>query len=209
MSWQQTLTGVSFSSDAQHAQVLSNDDVEEGRVGSVKWNDLLVHATAFPELKDTAHGLIKIHLGYLPMESVLMPFEAYLRALIHQHWQGAIEQEDFLDQIEDHIKLIRNEDMKYNTCQTYDEAIYRNYENTYLPYGYVVRDRLSQFLGYVPQLEHSVIAELWMRGIMADDTFQLADTIDPVDIRAMTLIKYREVLLTQGQVPADESPLWA
>ncbi|WP_375444411.1 hypothetical protein [uncultured Fibrella sp.] len=200
---------MSFSSDAQHAQVLSNDDVEEGRVGSVKWNDLLVHATAFPELKDTAHGLIKIHLGYLPMESVLMPFEAYLRALIHQHWQGAIEQEDFLDQIEDHIKLIRNEDMKYNTCQTYDEAIYRNYENTYLPYGYVVRDRLSQFLGYVPQLEHSVIAELWMRGIMADDTFQLADTIDPVDIRAMTLIKYREVLLTQGQVPADESPLWA
>ncbi|WP_375447195.1 hypothetical protein [uncultured Fibrella sp.] len=209
MIWQQKLTGVSYNSDVQHAHVHLNDDVDEGRVGSVKWNDLLVHATAFPELKETAHGLVKIHLGYLPLESVLMPFEAYLRALVHQYWQGSIEQEDFLDQIEDHIKLIRNEDMKYNTCLTYDEAIYRNYENTYLPYGYMVRDRLSQFLGYVPQLEHSLIAELWMRDIMAEDTFQLPETIDPVDIRAMTLIKYREVLLRQGKAAADRSPLWA
>lgn len=209
MSWQQKLTGGSFSSDAQHAQVNLNDEVDEGRVGSVKWNDLLVHSTAFPDLKETAHGLIKIHLGYLPMESVLMPFEAYLRALVHHYRQGSLEQEDFLDQIEDHIKLIRNEDMKYNTCLTYDEAIYRNYENTYLPYGYAVKDRLSQFLGYVPRLEHSVIAELWMRDIMADDTFKLPDMINPVDIRAMTLIKYREALLAQGKIAADNSPLWA
>lgn len=209
MSWQQKLTDVTYTIDTKHVQVNLNEAVDEGRIGSVQWNDLLVHATAFPELKETAHGLIKIYLGYLPMDSVLMPFESYLRALVHQHWQGAIEQEDFLDQIEDQIKMIRNYDMKYNTCLTYDEAIYRNYENTYLPYGYAVKDRLSQFLGYVPQLKHSLIAELWMRDIMADDTFQLPDTIDPVDIRAMTLIKYREVLLTQGQMAADNSPLWA
>ncbi|MBO0950572.1 hypothetical protein [Fibrella forsythiae] len=209
MKGQQKVIAGRNRGDQKRVSADADEAIAEGRIGSVKWNDLLVHATAFPELKETAHGLIKIYLGYLPMDSVLMPFEAYLRALVHQHWQGEIEQEDFLDQIEDHIKLIRNYDMKYNTCLTYDEAIYRNYENNYLPYGYMVRDRLSQFLGYVPQLAHSLIAELWLRDIVADDTFQLPSTIDPVDIRAMTLIKYREVLLVHGKVAADNSPLWA
>ncbi|GAB3732262.1 hypothetical protein GCM10028816_30260 [Spirosoma lituiforme] len=181
--------------------------VTEGRLGAVHWDDLIVDATTLTHLKDTGRGFVEISLGYLPPENVLLPFEPYLRALIQAHWQGAIAEDDFLNQADDHIKLIRNADMKHNTCLTYDSAIYDNYHQTFAAYGYAVKDRLARFLGYVPQLEHSLIAEMWMRDIVGDETYRLPSEMTPDDIRAMTLIKYREVLLAEGKQAADLSPL--
>lgn len=168
---------------------------------------MLVDATTLPYLKDTGRQLIQINLGYLPPADVTLPFEPYLRALIHSYWQHNLIEDEFLDQLEDHIKLIRNADMKHNTCLIYDETIYRNYSKTFVPYGYAVRSRLTAFLGYEPLLEHSLIAEMWMRDIMADTTYRLPDELSPDDIRAITLVKYREALLANGKRVADSSPL--
>lgn len=181
--------------------------VSEGSLHAVHWDDFITDATTLTHLKETGRGLIEINLGYLPPDDVMLPYEPYLRALVQIYWQGAITEDDFFQQVEDHVRLIRNADMKHNASPVYDNAIYKNYNETFPTYGYAVRDRLSRFLGYVPQLEYSLIAEMWLRDIMADETYRLPDEMTPDDIRAMTLIKYREVLLKEGRAKADISPL--
>jgi hypothetical protein len=208
MNFEQKFSNNDDTANPEKPQPEFADDVLEGCIEAVNWGDLITDATALTHLKGTGRGVIKIDLGYLPPDHVMIPFEPYLRALIQIYWQEAISEDDFCLQLVDHIKLIRNADMKHNRCQTYDEAIYENYRSSFVPYGYAVRERLSRFLGYEPALEHSLIAEMWLRDLMADDSYQFSDEITPEDIRAVTLVKYREVLLTEGQQAADTSPLW-
>lgn len=207
MTWQQKIIDERYSADAKRFEADFAEAVTEGNLQAVHWDDLIVDATTLLELKGTGRELIEINLGYLPPENVMLPYEPYLRALIQAYWQNSIAEGDFLDQLEDHIKLIRNADMKHNTCLTYDDAIYQNYYKAFAPYGYAVRERLERFLGYVPQLEHSLIAEMWLRDIMADDTYKMPNEITSDDIRALTLIKYREILLTHDKKDADDSEL--
>ena len=208
MTLKQNLVEEHYGNNAERFEADFAEAVTEGRLHAVQWNDLLTDATTLSHLKETGRGFIEINLGYLPPNDVMLPYEPYLRALIQMYWQDALTEDDFLQQAEDHIKLIRNADMKHNTCQTYDDAIYENYRNTFVPYGYAVKSRLTNFLGYEPELEHSLIAEMWMRDILADQTYQLPREITADDIRAITLIKYREALLKQGKAVADKSPLF-
>lgn len=207
MTWRQKVITERYAGDASRFEADFAEAVTEGNLHAIHWDDLLADAVTLPKLRKAGRELIEINLGYLPPVDVMLPYEPYLRALIQSHWQNNLSEDDFFDQLEDHIKLIRNADMKHNTCLTYDESIYRNYHATFAPFGYPVRERLSRFLGYEPQLEHSLIAEMWFRNILADQTYRLPDEITPDDIRAMTLIKYREVLLTQGKAAASQSPL--
>lgn len=207
MTWKKKLIDERYGGDAGRFETDFAEAVTEGSIGAVHWDDLIIDATTLPHLKETARELILINLGYLPPGDVTLPFEPYLRALIHTYWQHNLTEDEFMDQLEDHIKLIRNADMKHNTCLIYDETIYLNYSKTFVPYGYAVRSRLSKFLGYEPPLEHSLIAEMWMRDIMADTTYSLPGDVTPDDIRAMTLVRYREVLIVKGKGFADVSPL--
>lgn len=184
-----------------------SEAIAEGHLHAIHWNDFITDATILTHLRETGRGLIEINLGYLPPADVMLPFEPYLRALIQLYWQNAIAEDQFFQQVEDHIKLIRNADMKHNAIPVYNDAIYKTYNETFSTYGYAVKHRLTRFLGYVPELEHSLIAEMWMRDIMADEMYKLPLEMTPDDIRALTLIKYREVLLKDGQVEADASPL--
>lgn len=208
MAWKQKIVDERYRGDAKRFETGFAEAVTEGNITAIHWDDMLVDATTLPHLKDTGRQLIQINLGYLPPADVTLAFEPYLRALIHSYWQHNLIEDEFMDQLEDHIKLIRNADMKHNTCLKYDEAIYQNYNETFVPYGYAVRSRLSKFLGYEPLLEHSLIAEMWLRDIMADTTYHFPDYMTPEDIRAITLVKYREALLNDGKVAADNFLIW-
>ncbi|AUD02168.1 hypothetical protein [Spirosoma pollinicola] len=203
MAWLQDAGEIQYSSKPSDFA----EAVTEGRLHAIHWDDFIADATTLTHLRETGRGLIEINLGYLPPDDVMLPYEPYLRALVQGYWQGTIAEDDFFQQVEHHIKIIRNADMKHNVSPVYDDAIYKNYNKTFSTYGYAVKDRLTRFLGYVPQLEHSLIAEMWMRDIMADDTYHLPEEMTPDDIRALTLIKYREFLLKDGQAEADKSPL--
>jgi hypothetical protein len=206
MDWRQKIIETAYAGDAKLFEEDFADAVLEGRKDTVSWDNLVADAVTLPDLKEKGREFIEQYLGYLPADSVILPFEPYLRALLKSYWQRQLGEDEFIQQLEEHLKLIRNADMQYNTCLTNDEAIYRNYDKTFVPYGYAVKSRLTRFLGYEPQLKHSLIAEMWMRNVMARDTIQLPHTITPVDWKAITLIKYREILLEQGQAAADASP---
>ena len=207
MDWRQQLIEEKYNGDVKSFEADFADDVLEGRLHTVSWENLLADATILSDLKQAGHDLIEAHLGYLPGDNMILAYEPYLRALIQCYWQNQLSEDDFIQQVAEHIKLIRNNDMQYNTCLTYDKVIYHNYEKTFIPYGHAVKSRLTRFLGYEPKLEHSLIAEMWMRDVMARDTFKLPAHISAVDYKAIALIKYRKVFLEQGQAAADASPL--
>lgn len=209
MDWRQKVIAEKYNGDAARFEADFADEVEFGRMHAVDWNDLLVNVTSLTDLKEEARDLIQHYLGYLPTNSTILPFEPYLRALIQSYKQNQLPENDYLHQLEEHIKLIRNKDMEstYNTYMTDDKTIYQNYQETFIPFGPIVKSRLMTCLGYEPDLAHSVVAEMWMRHMIASDTVSLPDVMTDIDQKAAAMVKYREILLESGRVAADASPL--
>ena len=206
MNSHQKIIDEHYNGDSKRFDDAYAEAVVEGRRYMVQWNDLVTAATILSELEEEGRDLIERHLGYLPSDNVILPYESYIRGLLHSYKQGQMTTDNFHQQVDDHVRLIRNADMTHNLCLAYDADIYQNYHEMYSHYGYAAKSRLSGFLGYEPKLEHSLIAEMWMRDVMAKDTFKLPAYICAVDYKAITLIKYREILLEYGKVAADASP---
>lgn len=209
MDWRQKAIAEKYKGDIARFEADYAEDVQAGRLYAVGWNDILVDATTLTHLKEEARDLIWQYLGYLPLDTTILPFEPYLRALIHSHRQNQLSQNDYLHQLEEHIKLIRNKDMEstYNTYIPKDRLAYQNYKKTFMPFGPMVKNRLMTCLGYEPKLEHSAVAEMWMRHMISGNTIHLPDTITDLDQKTVAMTKYREVLLKIGRPAADASPL--
>lgn len=207
MDWREKTIQERYGGDEERFNKDYANAVAHGRMNAVDWNDVLLGATTFPEVEEKCEQLIEHWLGYLPHPSSIIKYTPYLRALLMSQTQGTITDIDFAQQVDDHIKLIRNEDLKYNACLEYEPGIYQNYHHNFAPYGQIVRDRLSRFLGYTPNLEHSLIAELWLRDVIANDSLQLPAHMTACDYKAITLVKYREVLLRDGIDAANASPI--
>ncbi|RDB07844.1 hypothetical protein [Runella aurantiaca] len=175
---------------------------------AVSWKDIDLSAKVLPDLETQTKDLIEGYLGYLPHPSAGLRYEPYLRALLLRHQQGGLSEEEFRLQAEEHIKLIRNADVAPYRDPIYSPSQYDHYRETFVPYGQRVKDRLARFLGYEPQLEHSLVIELWLRNMLSMDTIQWPNCLTVVDYKALTIIRYREILLTQGQAAADASPFF-
>ncbi|WP_138477129.1 hypothetical protein [Dyadobacter bucti] len=207
MDWREKRIQQVYGGDEKRYEKAFAVGVQEARMNAMNWEDLLLGVTAFPEVEVRCEDLIEARLGYVPSAAALAKYAPYLRAIIVSHDQGNISDYDFYQQADDQIKLIRNEDLEHNTCLEYNEDIYQNYQETFAAYGQEAKERLTRFLGYEPKLEHSLVAQMWLRKVMADDTFQLPSYITACDYKAITLVKYREVLLAEGKDTADMSPL--
>jgi hypothetical protein len=181
--------------------------IAESHRKAFQWKSLENAATILPHLDAPAQNLIEQSLGYLPSQHVTLPHEPFIRALVNSYQQGQLSAEDYSLQLEEHIKLIRNNDMEHNLMKDYSPSAYKNYSETFTPYGQQAKDRITRFLGYEPRLEHSLAAEMWLRKIFAMDNFRLPESITAIDFKVLTLIRYREMLLEFGKKVADNSPL--
>jgi hypothetical protein len=207
MDWKEKRIAEEYGGDAERFEADWQESVEYGRRDAVHWEDMLNGAVILPDLQEATHDLIERRLGYVPSNSVLLPYEPFLRALVKSHRDGHITDAVFAAQAEDHITLIRNADMVINLCADYDPSIYRTYEFYCLNYKDEVKSRLTRFLGYEPEMKHSLVGELWLREMMSKDAFHLGYEQTMLDLKVIVLIKYREALLAQGQVAADALPL--
>jgi hypothetical protein len=175
---------------------------------NVPWDDLIIAATVLPELADDAKCEIEHYLGYLPAGHVTMSFEPYLRALIQDFKSGILCQDQYNRLAEDHIRLIRNEEVKYNIIVDYDACLYELYNREYHPYGQMARQRIADILGYEPQLKASLFAEMYLGKIMSTDQVNMpTDRLTSLDFKLIGLIRYREVLLRLGKDAADNWPV--
>jgi len=174
---------------------------------AVSWDDLLRSATVLTDWVQEAKDTIERFLGYLPDEAITIKYEPFLRSLLQQKHDGHLTPAAFRTQAEEHIRLIRNEEVKHNLMADYDAELYETYHTDYLPYGPMVKQRLIDMIGYAPDLQYSLLAELYLRKVMANDRIVLHGDMTPIDFKAITLIRYRQILLTRGQDVADNWPV--
>jgi hypothetical protein len=207
MEWREKAIKEVFSGDETRFEQAYQTMADEARSKAVSWEDLSRSALVLPDLVQKGKTAIEYYLGYLPDESVTIRFEPFLRSLIQQKNAGIIPYSEYTKLAEEHIRLIRNEDVKHNLMDDYDQELYENYHTGYMPFGAAAKQRIIDMLGYAPELKHSLVAEMWLRTILARDRIKLPDEMSPVDYKVLTLIRYREILLSKGKSTADNWPV--
>lgn len=181
------------------------------RSGRMKWADLTLASETLPQLEKECLNEISEVLGYLPPRAVTLPHEPFLRHLMKTYKSGAISLEEYRPQFEDHLLNIRNDDMKrsgWNYFETHTPVVLENYRTRYTAQSHQARQRIARFLGYYPELSASLEAEMMLREALANDQNALPDTLTHLDIKALTIVKYREVLVKDGKEAANASPLF-
>ena len=194
----------SFSGELRAYQLGSPADA----IHPNSWDGLLGEATVLPELAEPCQRLIERRLGYLPPHSKIASEAAFLRALLHLYQAGQLSDEDFNAQTDHCIGTLRNLDMQVPMRGEMPLADALPWYEHYLPaYGPQARARLTRFLKEPPALEHSLVVELWLRQILAQDSYVLPDEETAIDRKAVMLVTYRKILALHGRQAANDSPL--
>lgn len=194
----------------KHALLPGDHDIAYGRRFVIDWKVLEMSATCLPELESQALELIRYFVGYLPVPIIYMPHENFVRALIATYKSGNLSKDTFLDEVEFYAKQIRNDDMKkggWVKYKSYDESDMTRYHSYLSPYKQAARQRLSELMGYEPSLQHSLDAELYLRELLQTDDFHTAMPNGETDHKAVTIVRYREAFLLEGEEAADNSDL--
>lgn len=175
---------------------------------TIEWDQLVDSVNILPDLEQQAHVLIKKMLGFLPEQSLIIPHEPFLRALIVSRDTGLISDEEFYTQAEQCLLPIRNKWLETpHSSIEYSNDIHKQYAALIPEYKQKVRKRLSKFLGYEPLLQTSISVEISLNNTMFKDILVWPEFITPADIQAILIIKYREVLLSKSKADADLSSL--
>lgn len=175
----------------------------------IRWHELVSDVTTLPDYEHVAIFTIKERLGYLPPYYAVVQFLPYLKSVLHQFHGGKFSSIGMVDEVDDCIRFIRNEDMKRHTTFLYDDHMYKHYDSFLSLYRVQARDRLVQVLDYAPEVDISAEAEIVLRTAFADEQLHLSDSLTEHDMRAIAMVKYREILVDQGYDAAAASPLVA
>lgn len=185
---------------------------ERAHICAIAWEDIVEYQTVLIEHKDYALKMVWVMLGYtFWSERHRYRSEIKIRRLTERYNKKELTDDEYLDDVSSTLKELRNLDMRVNNfCKLeHSERDIRRYaiEDDIL-YSNDAREKLAHFLGYYPDLKYSLEAELYLRSYMSytQKYFSKEDETDAV-VRAMTIVKYREVLLHDGQEAADRSPL--
>jgi hypothetical protein len=182
---------------------------EYGRRDVISWQDISLAATTYPELAAWGRELILDFLGFSAREKTVIKHEVSIRAIMHLFKSGGLTSVVFVDQLEEQIRVIRNQEMEEHICLEYCAADFEAYTQKPETIRQLVKRRLTHFLRYEPNIKHSLMAENFLCAACLVDNYSMPDKITELDQIAIALIKYREVLLKEGKTAADNSPLQA
>ena len=164
----------------------------------------------FPQHADEAEKLIEQHLGYVPFPTIYLPHEVFIRSLIDHFKNGQIGAEEYQQQLLEHIRNIRNDDMQKDgwvDAESYTQQDIEHYQSFQRYYQPMAKERLQKFLGYEPSLQHSLYAEVYLRYLIAMDTYSSEWPLTGFDRKAITIVKFREIFTEKGLEAANLSPL--
>lgn len=205
-----------------NAQVCDKDRASDDPVGdahffrygkrpTTHWRDIELHAKCHPEHEELALAWIRFLLGYLPQQHAYMPCLPYIQSLVQHSETGNITDIAFSTEMISYAKKIRNDDMKrggwvYKTpFAKEDFDLYNRHLAVYKP---LARLRLCDFLGYEPLLEHSLDAEVFLRQLFQEDSFNSQAPYCNADFKAGTIVMYRQAFLQKGAAAADDLALF-
>lgn len=152
---------------------------------------------------------MKKRLGYIPRPSITILYEPDLRLYYHQYLFGKIDIDGLYYRTDELLKVMRKWDLKADKPLFDEPDIYKQYYRQYMPYVQMAHQRINRILGYEPPLEYSLAAVIWLSQIIAKDNRPLGDETSAIDYRVMTSIRYREILMTEGEEAANKSSLLA
>lgn len=181
-----------------------------GDQSTIDWSDIAVSAKCFPEREAYALAWIETALGYLPDPSVYMPYLGFMQTLIANSEGGIVSDEVFFNELLTQLQNIRNDDIKkggWLEQRVYDEHLHEEYRTYLSIYKQPAQERLIRTLGYEPELEYSLTAELYLRQLFEFDDFYFDMPVCNMDIKAATITLYREAFLKEGEAYADELDL--
>ncbi len=187
-----------------------NEALTRQNASVIDWSDIETQTKCAPDQEYHALAYIQNFLGYIPEPNIYMPHIAFVQVLVDSMEKNLITWDHFIDELVFHAKRIRNDDMlkgEWVRHKTYDESYRKHYENFLPLYKLPARDRLSKLLGYEPLIEYSLEAELFLRRLFQLDSFHSEMPYGDTDLKAATIVRYREAYLLQGKSVADDSDL--
>lgn len=177
----------------------------DGTEDVMRWQDIARSGKCNAHREDEAKEIIRSTFGYLPQDHVCMPHLAFMQTLVENHRSGNMPDETFEKEIVFHLLRLRNDDMKpWVRFMTQPPHVREDYKS-YLPeYAQKARNRLSKLLGYEPDVEHSMCAELMLRMLYQYvEILEIRENTD-FDFKAFMVAKYRETYFKEGADAANE-----
>lgn len=178
------------------------------RYQALQWNDIVSHYNFLPELTVLAEKIIVRVLGYLPPNYIYYPHEKFIRLSIDSYKKGRTNLGQFWRENLFHIQQIRNEDMWNHCWPNYkfeeEKDIYFKY---YEPFAAleIAQIRITQCLGYEPQIEHSYYPAMWLCDEIVKSGINVGYPLNDIDYRAATITKFREIYSKKGYEAANQS----
>lgn len=185
-------------------------DLKNGHRYALSWSDMAAYNTVLTGYEEEAQEQIEKYLGYVPHPTIFMPHEPYIRSELQRFHAGVIAEEAFDRNVQEHVRHIRNDDMKKDGWAEpveYTAADYDAYDTVLVPYRDAARTRLAGLLEYEPDLRVSLGAEIYLRELLAMDSYASSWGLTAMDAKAMNIVRYRQVLFEYGVEGADQSIL--
>lgn len=171
-----------------------------------QWNDLLAHDSFLPQHKRRVQRIIARVMGYVPSKFVYFPHQAFMRSEYDRFMKGQTSEQHFWTETLLHVIDIRNDDMVKNGYIDYREfgSLQQMMYEGFMPERIdTVRRRICSVLGYEPDLAYSFEAEMWLREAMSNLGMTEKSPITAQDYRAITITKFREILINEGYKEAS------
>ncbi|MBA4853751.1 hypothetical protein [Emticicia sp. BO119] len=169
----------------------------------------IIRDKVYPELEWPTLQLIQKRLGYIPRPYLTFPVEPDLRHDYHRYICGNIDLDDLYFKTDELLKVIRNWDLHSDYQLLANPSVCEYFQKNYLFYMQKAYDRISLHLGYKPDHAHSLAAQIWLGQILSKEHIILPATLTPYDYRALSSVRYKELLMTEGEEAANHSPLLA
>ena len=180
-------------------------DLKNGNEETLSWIDITSAIKVEPHFEERSLALVKATLGYLPKRHVYLPYMGFISALLKNKpadlkLSSEHQSEDDL-QILYYLKCIRNDAVRKGGWLNHLFPTEGDYQffNSYMP-GYIVptRERLTSFLGYTPEPQHSLFAEAYLRPYLAADPLHANELTHEMICKVATIAHYRKNYLEKG-----------
>lgn len=178
---------------------------------AVHWQEISNSLKIYPAFETLTDQYIMQFLGYMPIEQIRRRHMLFIRTVLAQWHAGIFNDESFINEVEIHVKNIRNDDMLlsgYALKSKFEEDDYKRYETVLPEFKDKARGRLADFTNTDPPLEYSLDAEILLRQLLSMDVYRPGHGCDPMDYRAATILYFQGNLFTEGLTVAESSLLY-
>jgi hypothetical protein len=177
------------------------------------WDELKDYGEGLTQHAAYARSLMMMYLGFQPQARISVRLQNAVRKQVDLFAKDKIDGEAFDSAVYKLVQDARNKhiggDILFSKKREYDDGDMQSYKRINPGFNDAVRKRLSDLLGYTPDLRYSLYAEYGLLARIKDGPYPISTLPIPEEMEALSAIKYREFLLNEGKEAAENSPLIA